>query len=91
MAQFTLGRILKRQGEHKEAIEHLLKVLTVEDEKTAPVLYYLADSYARTGNRLKAIELAEQAKEKARARLQAFLLGDIKKLLRRLQANNPQR
>ena len=85
LAHFTLGRILKSQGKNAKAIEHFLKTLTVEDARTPLILYQLADSYARAGNRQKAIEYAEQAKQQKASRLQALLAPQIDRLLEQLR------
>ena len=91
LAHFTLGRILKSQGKHAKAIEHFHETLTVEDARTPLILYQLADAYARAGNRQKAIEYAEQAKQQKASRLQALLAPQIDRLLKQLrQKDRPQ-
>ena len=90
LAHFTLGQILRSQGKNEEAIKHLLQTLAVKDSRTPRILYYLADAYARSGDRRKAIEYAEQARQQAASRRQTLLGGEIDRLLKQLgQKGNP--
>ena len=84
LVHFSLGQILRSQGKNEEAIKHLLQTLAVKDARTAHILYFLADSYARKGDREKAIEYAKQAKQRAASRRQTLLGGEIDRLLKQL-------
>ena len=91
LAHFTLGQILRSQGKNEDAIKHLLQTLAVKDSRTPRILYYLADAYARSGDREKAVEYAKQAKQQAASHRQTLLGGEIDRLLKRLgEKDDPQ-
>ena len=91
LAHFHLGRSLLTQGKSREAIPHLLKTLTVEDERTPALMYNLAEAYARTGNRQKGAYYLRQARKRATSFGQTKLVADIDKILRQIgQAGDPQ-
>ncbi len=81
-AHFGLGKILQGQGKNTEAIHQFLQTVTVEDENTPRFLYNLADAYARTGSRPKAIQYAEQARRLATSLGQTALVVEIEGLLK---------
>ena len=64
-AHFNLARILQSQGKTTEAIDHFLKTLTFEDDRTPVFIYYLAEAYGREGNYKKAEHYAQEARQRA--------------------------
>jgi len=66
LGYFTLGRLYVEQGRFQEAIAPLERCLVDEPEWTA-ALVALADAYAGTGGKAKAIELLERAKSTPQA------------------------
>lgn len=82
LAHFNLGRVLLTQGKSLEAIEHLQKTIELENHPSAPLfMYTLAVAYTKVGNRQKAVDFAQRAKQGARARGQTTLAEDIDKFL----------
>ncbi len=79
VAHFHAGRILANHGQYDAAIQHFLKTLTPEDEKTPRFLYALAATYARAGRVAEALTYARSAREQAMARGQSELLASIDK------------
>lgn len=84
LAHFHAGRILASRKQYNEAIGHLLKSLTPEDDSTPAYLYALAATYARAGNRAEALKFAGRARAGAAAFGQTDLLASIDKDLARL-------
>lgn len=77
LARFHLGRILVNRQKYDEAIRQFLRALEPEDEKTGMYLYALAATYARAGNRERALEYFQKAHSAAAARGQSQLLSSI--------------
>ena len=90
-AHFTLGRILQSQGKNTEAIEHFLQTITTEDQRTPVFLYFLADAYAKSGNRPRAIEYAQQARQRALSFGHTELVADIEGFLQQLKPSSEAR
>ncbi|MGH9340538.1 MAG: tetratricopeptide repeat protein [Acidobacteriota bacterium] len=91
LARFNLGRTLIALGEHQEAIDQLLKILTPEDEDTPRFMFVLAAAYARSGNVEKALFYTREAKERAEALGQMELAASAEEGLKQLeQARRPQ-
>ena len=90
-AHATLGHILYRQNQYGKAIGHFLKALTVEDERTPLLMYYLADTYAQIGNLQKAIEYAQQARQRALSLGRNELVAGAEKLLQWLKQESGTR
>ena len=64
-AHFHYGRVLVFQEKWLEAIEHFRQTITVEDEDTPRFMYALGATYARIGERQKAIQLLQEANKRA--------------------------
>ena len=79
LAHFHIGRILVSQNQYDEAIQHFLRTLTPEDENTPRFLYALAATYARAGDREKALDYFRRARDAAAARNQSELLRSIER------------
>jgi tetratricopeptide (TPR) repeat protein len=84
-AHFNLARILESQGKTIEAIDHFLKTLTVEDNRTPVFMYYLTDAYARGGNYEKAVFYAQQARQRASSLGQTELVEVLDKFLTKIK------
>ena len=88
-AHFGLARILRSRGENREAIERLLKTLSVEDENTPTFMYHLAGAYASVGDFQKALHYAQEARQRATSFGQTPMVADLDRLLEKLrQAGN---
>lgn len=83
LAHFHAGRILANQRRYDDAIAHLLKSITPEDESTPAYLYALAAAYARAGKREDAVKFATRARSGAVAMGQSELVAMIDKDFRR--------
>jgi tetratricopeptide (TPR) repeat protein len=83
-AHFHLGRILVNQDKLAEAIEHFQLTLTTEDEDTPRYLYALGATYARAGEKEKAIQHLRMAWQKAKALKQLPLVSSLERDLRSL-------
>lgn len=79
LAHFHAGRILANQNQYDAAIQQFLKTLTPEDESTPRYLYALAATYARAGDREKALDYFHKARDAAAARHQSELLRSIER------------
>lgn len=84
-AHFILGGIELSRGKTAQAIDHFLATLTVEDERTPILMFHLAEAYARSGNRDKALYYLRQAQQRAASLGHAKLLEDIEAVLQRFQ------
>jgi tetratricopeptide (TPR) repeat protein len=91
LAHFHLGRILVNQNKLAEAIEHFQLTLTPEDEDTPRYLYALGATYARAGERQKALEHLRAALDKAKARGQTQLVTSLERDLRSLENSGGQK
>lgn len=85
-ARFHLGRILVNQEKYPEAIQHFLRALTPETDQTPAYLYALGATYARSGDRARALEYLQKARDAAAAHSQPRLLASIDRDLKTLQA-----
>ncbi len=85
LAHFHLGRILVHRKEYAAAIWHFEKTLAPEDESTPGYLYALAATYARAGDRSRALSYGRKARDSAAARGQRQLLAAIERDLGRLE------
>lgn len=88
MAHFHLGRILVNQDKLSEAIEQFQKTLMPEDEQTPMFTYALGATYARAGEREKAIQFLRQALKGATGQGQTQLATSIERDLRNLEKTN---
>jgi Flp pilus assembly protein TadD len=73
------------QGKLPEAIEHLHSTLTAEDEDTPRFMYALGATYARAGDRQKAINYLREAHKRAVALNQKEVTDAITRDLQRLE------
>ncbi len=84
LARFHLGRILVSQEKYDEAIPHFRRCLEPESEQTPACLYALGATYARSGDRPRAVEYLQKARSAAVAHsqpsLQTSIEGDLKVL-----------
>jgi tetratricopeptide (TPR) repeat protein len=85
LAHFHLGRILVHQGRLTDAIEHFLRTLTPEDNETPRFVYALGATYARAGDKQKAIHYLREALKRAQALGQTQLVTSIERDLRTLE------
>ncbi len=76
LAHFHLGRLLVNRKDYRAAIDHFSQILQPEDDQTPGFTYALAATYARAGQRAKALEYARAAQAKATARGQLDLIGE---------------
>ena len=93
-AHFHLGRILVNQSKFAEAIEQFQLTLTPEDPKDedAPrYLYALGATYARMGEKTKALEHLRAALERARNLGQTQLAASLERDLRSLESSGGQK
>ena len=87
MAHFHLGRVLVNQDKLLEAIAEFEKTLTPEDDQTPLFTYALGATYARAGDRAKAIQFLRQALKSAKAMEQTQLAASIERDLSRINPN----
>jgi tetratricopeptide (TPR) repeat protein len=85
LARFHLGRLLVHRKDYAAAIRHFTRILEPEDERTPGFAYALAATYARAGQRDKALEYARMARRKAAALNQSDLLASIDKVINHLE------
>ena len=85
LARFHLGRILVNQEKYEEAIPQFLRCLEPESEQTPACLYALGATYARSGDRPRAIEYFQKARAPAVAHGQSSLQTSIERDLKVLQ------
>jgi len=85
LARFHLGRLLAERMEYTAAIEHFLLTLQPEDDQTPAFTYALAATYARAGNRERALEYARSARGKAAALGQSGLVASIERDMQALE------
>ena len=83
-AHFHYGRVLVFQEKWLEAIEHFHQTITVEDEDTPRFMYALGATYARIGERQKAIQLLQEANKRATALGQKEIMAAITRDLQTL-------
>lgn len=88
LARFHLGRILVNQEKYEEAVPHFLRCLEPESEQTPACLYALGATYARSGDRPRALEYFQKARAAAVAHNQPRLQTSIERDLKVLQ-NRP--
>jgi tetratricopeptide (TPR) repeat protein len=84
-AHFHLGRILVHQEKLPDAIAQFLLTLTPEDEETPLYAYALGATYARAGDRQKAIFHLRDALKRATALKQTRLAESIERDLKTLE------
>jgi tetratricopeptide (TPR) repeat protein len=84
LSHFHLGRIFVHQNQLAAAIEHFRQSLTPEDEDTPRFLYALGATYARAGEKQKALEYLRAALQKAKAFGQTQLAASIERDLNTL-------
>ncbi len=87
LAHFQLGRILVHQEKLAEAIEHFQQTLMPEDPKdedTTRFMYALGATYARAGEKEKALQYLRAALQKAKALGQTQLASSLERDLRSL-------
>lgn len=84
MAHFHLGRIYANQRKYAAAAAQFEQSLTPPSEATPAYRYALAATYARAGNRARAVEAMRQARAEAAAAGQAELEAAIGRDLARL-------
>jgi tetratricopeptide (TPR) repeat protein len=84
-AHFNLARLLMSRAPGDEALAHFTSAATIEDEKTALYLYYLADAHARLGRAADAERIAVSARDRARSHGQSSLVQRIEEDLQRLR------
>jgi tetratricopeptide (TPR) repeat protein len=90
LARFHIGRILVNEGQYEAAIQEFQRILTPDDAETPAYVYALGATYARTGDREKALAYLRQARDEARARGQTQLLAGIDRDVKALeQGSNP--
>ncbi|HEX5412727.1 MAG TPA: tetratricopeptide repeat protein [Terriglobia bacterium] len=85
LARFHIGQILVNQGKYPQAIQEFQKILTPTDASTPGYLYALGATYARAGDRQKALLYMRKARDEAAARSQERLLTSIKQDLAKLE------
>ncbi len=85
LARFHLGRALAHQRRYGEAIAQFRKILSPEDEQTPTYLYALGATYARSGDRSRAVWFLRQAREKAVLLGQTQLAGSVSRDLATLE------
>ena len=91
LAHFNLSRFAREQGNDRATIEHLLKTVSVDDEKTPVFMLALADAYVEVEDYENALRYARRAKEKAVLFGQTALADQIQKGLEQLQEANISR
>jgi Tfp pilus assembly protein PilF len=84
-ARFHLGRILVNQQKYDEAIRQFLRALDPETEQTPACLYALGATYARSGDRPRAVEYLRKARAAAVTHSQQQLLAGIDRDLKTLE------
>ncbi|MGH9630559.1 MAG: hypothetical protein ACRD7E_19785, partial [Bryobacteraceae bacterium] len=62
---YHMGRLLVKEGKPREAISHLQKTLTPEDEDTPGYMYGLAIAYIRSGDTANGLKYARKARDLA--------------------------
>jgi tetratricopeptide (TPR) repeat protein len=85
LTHFHYARILVMQDKLSEAIEHLQQTITVDDEDTPRFLYALGATYARAGDRTKALQYLRAAQKRAEQRGQTEIAAAITRDLQRLE------
>jgi tetratricopeptide (TPR) repeat protein len=85
LARFHLGRILVNQEKYDEAIRQFERSLEPESNQTPVYLYALAATYARAGDRERALKVYAKAREAAVAHGQSKLLASIDRDLKALE------
>lgn len=78
LARFHIGQIYANQGKYAQAIQEFLKILTPVDARTTVYLYALGATYARAGDKQKALLYMRKARDEAAATKQTQLLNSIK-------------
>ena len=91
MAHFHLGRILVHQEKLTEAIVQFQQTITPEDADTPRFMYALGATYARAGEKQKAIQYLRAALQKAKAMGQTQLATSIERDLRSLEEAGGQK
>ncbi|MBL8208347.1 MAG: tetratricopeptide repeat protein [Blastocatellia bacterium] len=91
LSHFHLGRILVHQEKLAEAITHFQLTLTPEDADTPRFTYALGATYARTGEKQKALEYLRLALQKAKAFGQTTLVSSLERDLRNLEMSDGQK
>ena len=77
LAHFHLGRIYANQSRYPLAIQEFERALEPATEATPTYLYALAAVTARSGARVRAVELMHKAREQADVRGQSALVASI--------------
>ena len=84
-AHFFLGRILVNQDKLPEALQQFQQTLTPVDAETARYAYALGATYARAGDKQKAIQYLREAQKHATTFGQKELLAALERDLRTLE------
>ncbi len=91
-ANFSLGRVLVKEGKFEEGIPRLLKAVAVADEATKPsYLYAVGIAYADLGDLENGLRYLRLAREKAEAENQSSLLQRIDDDRRLLEGQGGER
>lgn len=85
LARFRLGRILVNQEKYQEAIPQFLRCQEPETEEATACLYALGATYARLGDRVRAVEHLQKARSSAVAHNQQALQASIERDLKVLR------
>lgn len=85
LARFHMGQIYANQGKYEQAVQEFRKILTPIDSSTTIYLYALGATYARAGDKQKAMIYMRRARDQAEAAKQTQLLNSIKHDLANLE------
>jgi tetratricopeptide (TPR) repeat protein len=85
LSRFHWARILVMQNQLNEAIAQLLLTIKVEDDDTPRFTYALGATYARAGDKAKAIQYLKAARELALKRRQTDLAATIERDLAKME------
>ncbi len=85
LSRFHWARLLVQQNKLDEAIAQLLQTIKVEDDETPRFTYALGATYARAGEKAKAIQYLRAARELALKRRQTDLAATIERDLAKME------
>ncbi len=81
LAHYHLGRSYANQGRYREAIAALEKSVETVDEQTPGFRYALGATYARAGERARAVQILDRARQEAlqwqQSALASTITGDL--------------